>query len=313
MMAVASARIPSYERSRGEILVIEADLMSKPATGPKPSREEVVETFANKAFEFLGGLVVGVSKFVLLSFIVVMILAVIAISLVAFPFALHWMSVGAKSPFQYGYEVAVEIETPEGIMTGYGYVGCSITVDMYDARARWCKNDADLPVVTVDLGEKGVLTILTAHPDGKEGYLPEFAETVAKMAGHLPNMTEETAKQMPYNAWVDLNFLFWTEPTEVPVEALPLMVVARDAADPTTSERVEQGDLGTLLGPGYQLSHVTVTMLAPERPLPKNKGEADLMMKWFPFPEWAAETERRVRTHGYNGAYGPFLQGQTQQ
>jgi hypothetical protein len=166
---------------------------------------------------------------------------------------------------RYRFKMTVEVETPEGLKTGYSVYQVGAGNNNFrllpdeNARGWSVKGEAvavDLPggqtlfallKTGADHGDLAGLSMETLDPLYKNDVV-ESAQRIS--AGHALH----GAVVVPPTRWRELLR------TSEDVPNYPLLVRFKDAGDPTSVELVDPADLAKSFGPGVKLSRITVAV-----------------------------------------------------
>ena len=149
----------------------------------------------------------------------------------------------------YRYKLTVEVETPDGLRTGYAVrevswsPGVQITAEA-DTASMTHRGEAAM----VDLPNGQVLFALMS-PDGQE----------------TPMLAFGSARQ---TAWSDDSVKVLEPPAKIDAaygqSGYPRLVRFRDIADPKTVEKVDPANLAASFGPGYRLKRITAQIVSDD-------------------------------------------------
>jgi hypothetical protein len=165
------------------------------------------------------------------------------------------------STYSYRYKITVEVDTPEGIKTGFAVheiAASENAIKLVDGDQAWVSFRGE--AFPVDLGERKTLFVLVASsdpteeslipavqsaldPDYKRGGMGNLA-TVKKIAG---SWNTQRAVLKPTNRFEGGDRSFY-----------PLLVRFRDESDPKTVEEVKPENFQSMFGAGYRLNEITV-------------------------------------------------------
>ena len=149
----------------------------------------------------------------------------------------------------YRYKLTVEVETPDGLRTGYAVrevswsPGVQITAEA-DTASMTHRGEAAM----VDLPNGQVLFALMS-PDGQE----------------TPMLAFGSARQ---TAWSDDSVKVLQPPAKIEAaygqSGYPRLVRFRDIAEPETVEKVDPANLAAGFGPGYRLKRITAQIVSDD-------------------------------------------------
>ena len=149
----------------------------------------------------------------------------------------------------YRYKLTVEVETPEGLRTGYAVrevswsPGVQITAEA-DTASMTHRGEAAM----VDLPNGQVLFALMS-PDGQE----------------TPMLAFGSVRQ---TSWSDDSVKVLEPPAKIEAaygqSGYPRLVRFRDIADPSTVEKVDPANLAASFGPGYRLKRITAQIVSED-------------------------------------------------
>ena len=149
----------------------------------------------------------------------------------------------------YRYKLTVEVETPDGLRTGYAVrevswsPGVQITAEA-DTASMIHRGEAAM----VDLPNGQVLFALMS-PDGQE----------------TPMLAFGSARQ---TAWSDDSVKVLQPPAKIEAaygqSGYPRLVRFRDIAEPETVEKVDPANLAASFGPGYRLKRITAQIVSED-------------------------------------------------
>ena len=149
----------------------------------------------------------------------------------------------------YRYKLTVEVETPEGLRTGYSVrevswsPGVQITAEA-DTASMTHRGEAAM----VDLPNGQVLFALMS-PDGQE--TPMLAFGSARQTA----WSDDSVKVLEPHAKIDAAY---------GQSGYPRLVRFRDIADPKTVEKVNPANLAATFGPGYRLKRITAQIVSED-------------------------------------------------
>lgn len=155
------------------------------------------------------------------------------------------------------YKMTVEVETPEGVRSGYAVrelsFGGSSWFPFGESRPYVEMNGE---AVAIDLPHGKVLFALLTSGSGNFDYGKQIAQRA-----------ELSAESGPIELWPhapDVVGLSYTDP-------LPMLVTFEDINDPKSVQRVDPADLAATFGPGYTLRRIIIER-THEAPTAEMKG-----------------------------------------
>lgn len=178
---------------------------------------------------------------------------------------------GCGSTFpDYRYRLTVEVETPEGLKTGFSVieVSTSMTSSTSIPSPGAVRHQLNGEAVTIDLGQHGTLFALL-RSDVESGWATNLLFRLAPgviIDDENGKYDSDASFRARYEAMLKNRQLIVLPKTFHNIRVLrdmparPMLVRFRDIADPTTVERVDPDDLTASFGEGVKLRRVTVQL-----------------------------------------------------
>ncbi len=158
---------------------------------------------------------------------------------------------GCGSTEKFRYKMIVEVETPQGVRSGYAVreivLRRSPNVPMLGADRGSINVRGE--AVAVDIAPGKTLFALLTGRHGDVDYAGTGMMAIFRVMDRVPGR-----KGGPHELWPNVPTI--REPITNP---LPMLVRFGDMADPTSVERVEPGALAAVFGPGVKLKRISVS------------------------------------------------------
>lgn len=181
------------------------------------------------------------------------------LSLLLVPLALS-ACFGADTTPDYRYRLTVEVETPDGIVSG------SSVIEVEQSLGRARGSPANSAIYRQVRGEAVAVDL----PDGQTFYVLLTSQDSVDWAGSVMQSVAPVIAGEPFEERFD-NVLLIEGEQELPrywprlpngdqYAAYPMMVTFADPADPTSVARVDPDDLAASFGEGVSLRRITVQL-----------------------------------------------------
>lgn len=153
------------------------------------------------------------------------------------------------------YKMTVEVETPEGLKSGFAVREVQPVVDANPIAGRGVELRFKGEAVVVDLpGGQSLFALLTGA-DGDVDYAKQLPGRA--LGSRLSNEPESEEQYL----WRDSAELWPSHPDTIGLKntnPLPMLVRFGDLSDPTSVEEVKPDDLAASFGPGVKLKRITI-------------------------------------------------------
>jgi hypothetical protein len=160
------------------------------------------------------------------------------------------------------YRLTVEVETPEGVKSGYSVWEYRVT----DIKVGFTPQSTEQrgEAVAVELPNGQTLFALLIDGDGFPDYPRHVIEDMLRQTPeYKANYETAFLEVFPVwtrgrKSWVVPPWRSPSGPSEKPRSAYPMLVTFKDIADPASVKRVDPGDMSTSFGKGYRIKAITV-------------------------------------------------------
>ena len=153
------------------------------------------------------------------------------------------------------YKMTVEVETPEGLKTGFAVREVEPVVDAHPIAGRGVELRFKGEAVVVDLpGGQSLFALLT----GADGDVDYAKQLPGRALGSRLSNEPESEEQYPWRKSAEL---YPNHPDAIGLKntnPLPLLVRFGDLSDPTSVEEVKPDDLAASFGAGVKLKRITI-------------------------------------------------------
>ena len=152
------------------------------------------------------------------------------------------------------YKMTVEVDTPEGLKTGYAvrevrFSEAPNVLALGESRPQWrLKGEA----VAIDLpGGRPLFALLSSARNDSE-----YAARIPYE--HMGWMSSEGTRDGPVELWPNVPVKLHHNPSQLKPSYLPMLVTFRDTSSPESVVAVEAEALEAAFGPGVRLRRITV-------------------------------------------------------